>query len=81
MRIECSMSRTGSCWDNAVMERFFWSLTRELTKHESFADFEAARLSVFKYIETFYNPVWLHQTLGYMLPDQYEAGNAPGIAA
>lgn len=28
---------------------------------------EEARLSVFKYIETFYNPVRLHQTLGYGL--------------
>ncbi len=26
MGIECSMSRTGNCWNNAVMERFFWSL-------------------------------------------------------
>jgi putative transposase len=79
--IECSMSRTGNCWDNAVMERFFWSLKHEWTKHESFDDLETARLSVFKYIETFYNPVRLHQTLGYMPPDQYEAENAPGIAA
>jgi putative transposase len=81
MGIECSMSRTGNCWDNAAMERFFWSLKHEWTKHESFDDIEATRLSVFKYIETFYNPVRLHQTLGYMPPDQYEAENAPGIAA
>jgi len=81
MGIECSMSRTGNCWDNAVMERFFWSLKHEWTKHESFDDLEAARLSVFKYIETFYNPVRLHQTLGYMPPDKYEAENAPAIAA
>ena len=27
--IECSMSRKGDCWDNAVMERFFWSLKQE----------------------------------------------------
>ena len=79
--IECSMSRTGNCWDNAVMERFFWSLKHEWTKHESFDDLEAARLSVFKYIETFYNPVRLHQTLGYQSPNQYEAENAPALAA
>jgi putative transposase len=81
MGIECSMSRTGNCWDNAVMERFFWSLKHEWTKHESFEDLEAARLSVFKYIETFYNTVRLHQTLGYQSPNDYEAENATGIAA
>lgn len=79
--IECSMSRTGCCYDNAVMERFFWSLKHEWTKHERFADLEAARLSVFKYVETFYNPVRLHQTLGYQSPDQFEADHAPATAA
>ena len=79
--IECSMSRTGDCYDNAVAERFFWSLKHEWTKHEHFENLEAARLSVFKYIETFYNPVRLHQTLGYKSPDQYEAEHAPAIAA
>jgi putative transposase len=79
--IKCSMSRRGCCYDNAVMERFFWSLKHEWTKHEQFADLEAARLSVFKYVETFYNPVRLHQTLGYQSPDQYEADHAPATAA
>jgi len=79
--IECSMSRTGDCYDNAVAERFFWSLKHEWTKHEHLENLEAARLSVFKYIETFYNPVRLHQTLGYKSPDQYEAEHAPAIAA
>jgi putative transposase len=81
MGIECSMSRPGECYDNAVAERFFWSLKHEWTKHDSFADLEAARLSVFKYIETFYNPVRLHQTLGYKSPDQFEAEYAPVLAA
>ena len=71
--IVCSMSRTGNCYDNAVMERFFWSLKQEWTRHEAFADLSAARLSVFKYIETFYNPRRIHQSLGYKTPDQYEA--------
>jgi putative transposase len=79
--IECSMSRTGCCYDNAVMERFFWSLKHEWTKHETFANLEAARLSVFKYIETFYNAVRLHQTLGYQSPNQFEADRAPATAA
>lgn len=79
--LECSMSRTGCCYDNAVMERFFWSLKHEWTKHERFADLEAARLSVFKCVETFYNPVRLHQTLGYKSPDQYEADHTPATAA
>ena len=79
--IECSMSRSGCCYDNAAMERFFWSLKHEWTNHDVFANLEEARLSVFKYIETFYNPVRLHQTLGYLSPDEYEAENAPAIAA
>jgi len=79
--IECSMSRTGNCYDNAVMERFFWSLKHEWTKHESFDNLEEARLSVFKYIETFYNRERIHQTLGYKSPDQYEAEYASAIAA
>lgn len=79
--IECSMSRVGECYDNAAMERFFWSLKHEWTKHDSFENLEAARLSVFKYVETFYNPVRLHQSLGYKSPDKFEAEYAPAIAA
>ena len=79
--ITCSMSRRGCCYDNAVMERFFWSLKHEWTNHEQFANLEEARLSVFRYIETFYNPVRLHETLNYVSPDQYEAENAPAVAA
>lgn len=79
--IQCSMSRTGCCYDNAVMERFFWSLKHEWTNHEIFHNLEEARLSVFRYIETFYNPQRLHQTLGYLSPNQFEAVHAPANAA
>ncbi|MBX3433232.1 MAG: IS3 family transposase [Pirellulales bacterium] len=79
--IACSMSRTGECYDNASAERFFWSLKHERTKHATFANLEAARLSVFKYVETFYNPVRLHQALGYKSPDKFEAEYAPVLAA
>lgn len=79
--ITCSMSHTGSCYDNAAMERFFWSLKYEWTNHQSFENLPHARLSVFKYIETFYNPVRLHQTLGYLSPNHFEAEHAPATAA
>jgi putative transposase len=79
--IQCSMSRRACCYDNAVMERFFWSLKHEWTNHEIFHNLEEARLSVFRYIETFYNPQRLHQTLGYLSPNQFEAVHAPATAA
>jgi putative transposase len=79
--IACSMSRTGNCYDNAAMERFFWSLKYEWTNHESYANMEDARLSVFRYIETFYNPERIHQALGYQSPNQFEADHAPAQAA
>ena len=72
LNIICSMSRTGCCYDNAVMERFFWSLKHEWTKFEHFADINQARRSVFQYIETFYNSKRIHQTLGYKTPDEFE---------
>ena len=79
--IQCSMSRTGCCYDNAAMERFFWSLKHEWTNHETFQNLADARLSVFRYIETFYNPERLHQTLVYLTPNQFEAEHAPASAA
>ena len=42
--IECSMSRRGLCYDNAAMERFFWSLKHEWTKHEQFENLAVVRL-------------------------------------
>jgi putative transposase len=67
------MSRTGCCYDNAVAERFFWSLKHEWTEHETFGDLEEARWSVFKYIDAFYNSVRIYQTLNYQTPNQIDA--------
>jgi len=64
------MSRRGCCYDNAVMERFSWSLKQEWTNHESFAVIDKARLSMFRYIETFYNSRRLYQSLGYQSPSR-----------
>ena len=78
--IECSMSRTGCCYDNAAMERFFGSLKHEWTNQRTYNNLEDVRRSVFLYIESFYNPMRLHQTLGYLSPDQYEAEHTPAQA-
>jgi putative transposase len=70
--ITCSMSRTGNCYDNAVAERFFWSLKYEWTNHRVYADFEAARQSVFNDIEIFYNQSRRYQTLAWVSPSEFE---------
>ena len=80
MNITCSMSRTGCCYDNAVMERFFWSLKHEWTNRESFDDINQARASVFEYVETFYNSKRIHQTLGYVTPNQFEENHFQKLA-
>lgn len=79
MNIECPMSPTGSCDDNAVAERFYWSLKHECTNHATLHDIEAARQCVFECIATFYKPARIHQTLNYKSPDQFEADHAPAV--
>lgn len=71
--ITCSMSRTGNCYDNAVAERFFWSLKHEWTSHRTYADLESARQSVFSYIDLFYNHRRRHQTLAWLSPAEFES--------
>ena len=70
--IECSMSRQGNCWDNAPMESFFATLKKELVHHETYATREAARVSLFDYIEVFYNRERRHSALGYVSPFAFE---------
>lgn len=69
----CSMSRKGECLDNAVAESFFGSLKTELVDHEDYRTHEAAKQSLFEYIEIFYNNRRRHSYLGYMSPAEYEA--------
>jgi putative transposase len=67
-----SMSRKGDCWDNAVAESFFGTLKRELVYHETYGTPAEARLSVFQYIEGWYNRKRRHSALGYMTPAEFE---------
>ena len=65
-------SRKGNPYDNALAESFVATL-----KTECFADSipptkAAAKLMIFDYIESFYNPRRRHSALGYRSPAQFE---------
>jgi len=68
------MSGKGDCWDNAVMESFWGTLKTELVHHERYRTREQTRASIFEYVEVFYNRQRLHSSLGYLSPEQFEAG-------
>lgn len=70
--IKCSMSRQANCWDNAPAESFFATLKKELVHHETYETREAARVSLFDYIEVFYNRERRHSALGDVSPAAFE---------
>ena len=49
-----SMLRRGNCYDNAPMESFFASLKTERLEQEHFVTRDAARATIFEYVEMFY---------------------------
>jgi transposase InsO family protein len=68
-----SMSRRGDCWDNAVVESFFATLTKELIGDGVFPSRAAACRAIVEFIEGWYNRERRHSTLGYRSPVDYEA--------
>ena len=74
--IQCSMSRKGDCWDNAVAESFFHTLKVELIHGKTYNTRQEAKTAIFEYIEGFYNRQRRHSYLGYLSPDEYEKKNA-----
>ncbi len=71
--ITASMSRKGNCYDNAYAESFFHTLKVELIHRRRFKTREEAMMSIFEYIEVWYNRKRLHSSLGYLTPVDYEA--------
>jgi transposase InsO family protein len=71
--IVCSMSRTGNCYDNAVMESFWATLKTEEVYRTPYATRAQARQRLFDYIEVFYNRQRRHSALGYLSPEAFEA--------
>jgi transposase InsO family protein len=73
LKLQCSMSRRGNCYDNAVTESFFGTLKQELVYRRTFATRREAKAAIFRYIEIFYNRSRMHSTLGYVSPEVFEA--------
>ena len=71
-QLECSMSRKGDCWDNAVAESFFKTLKVELIYQTHYSTREEATQDIFEYIEVYYNGKRRHSTLDYQTPNQFE---------
>ncbi len=67
-----SMSRKGNCWDNTVMESFFGTLKDECVREIMYASHDEACLSLFTYMEVYYNRIRRHSMLGYVSLLKYE---------
>ena len=70
--ISQSMSRKGNCWDNAPVESFFHTLKTELVYFENYKTREEAMVSIFEYIEVYYNRIRLHSSIDYKTPVDFE---------
>jgi putative transposase len=70
-----SMSRTGSCLDNAVAEAWFASLKVELVDRAHYRTRAEARAAVFRWI-AWYNHFRLHSARGYLPPVEWEQQHA-----
>ena len=71
-KMNCSMSRKGNCWDNAVAESFFGTIKTEFIHSTTFSTCAIARTAIAEWIEVFYNRQRLHSTIGFLSPSQFE---------
>jgi len=67
-----SMSGVDNPYDNAFMESLFSRFKAELLQGGAFEGLENARIEIFEYIETYYNPIRRHSALGYISPVAFE---------
>lgn len=70
--IERSMSRKGNCWDNAVSESFFKTLKVELIYQNKYETIQQAELSIFEYIEAWYNQNRRHKHLNNQTMNEFQ---------
>ena len=71
-QVQVSMSRTGTCYDNAPMESFFSTLKCEHVHFQNYRTRQEAQTDIFAYIVGFYNRQRRHSSLGYLSPEEFE---------
>ena len=64
--IQHSYSKKGYPYDNAAMESFNATLKKEEVNHKKYVDYNEARLSIFEFIESWYNLKRIHSSIGYL---------------
>ena len=67
-----SMSGTGDCYDNAVVESFFKSLKSELIRRHKWHTRRQAEMALFEYINGFHNPRRRHSARNGKSPLRFE---------
>ncbi|MBA3414913.1 MAG: IS3 family transposase [Chloroflexia bacterium] len=72
-----SMSRAGDCYDNALAESFFATLTAELIATRSWPTRQLARQAIFAWIDVFSNRQRLHSALGFLAPLAFDDRRVP----
>ena len=72
MGVRPSMGSVGDAYDNAMAESFFASLECELIARRSWKTKTEARMAVFTWIESWYNPHRRHSALNYLSPNNFE---------
>ena len=71
-QLRCSMGRRATCYDNAVTESFFHTLKVELIHRVPYSTRHMAKVSIFEYIETYYNRQRRHSAIGHQIPVVFE---------
>jgi len=72
MSVRPSTGSVGDCYDNALCESFFATLECELIDRRSFRTQAEARMALFEFIESWYNPHRRHSGIDYHSPVDYE---------
>ena len=68
--IKHSYSKKGYPYDNASMESFNAILKKEEVNVNTYKTFEETKLLIFEFIESWYNNKRIHNSLGYITPNQ-----------